>query len=379
MSDTLKDVYHILKESSSTLRTDLQVKNIDVVDDEIYNVNGLLTGRYVASDVMKHVSNICKKVIIEMFIPSVGTEIILETYWTLEDVNDYTIQLGKIIEETYHTLKIFDKLFDRRRRKIYVVLFMLNIEKCYPTKSIKNNVPFNANNVNSGYSYIKNYIDDSVDIVIYRKEELLKVLKHEMLHVMGVHLHTYPKEYDDYLKNTYNITSEQNGGTLNIFEGYVEFIALFLNTFIYSYCKTFTTDDGISREFYKELNENMEIEKNNTLRIVKKLLKDREAILNKKMNEKNKEIMGWEFKKAFKENTNVFSYQIIKWILLSNWKNTLLRIKRISPTFTLDNHETFHEYFKLVKDNLPKLDIINILDSPLKDTRKMRMSFHTRL
>lgn len=388
MSDTLKTFYDVLKGCTNSLRTDLQVRDVSIEHgDQVVDLTSetLLSGEYVASDAEDHLTMVDKKVVVDLFISSTTTNVILETYWTANDTTtNHLTQVGVIVEELYYTLKMIDTICGVRKGRIHVILFMLDMSKSYPARSIRNDIPFDANDVNSGYSYIKPHVHipgtgidiNGIDIVLYRKEELLKVLKHEMLHIMWVHPLSYPKWYDDYLKTTYNVMSYQNDGSLNLFEGYVEFFALFLNTLIHSYCKmTTTTSTNVYDEFCKEFNKNMEIEQTNTLRIVKKLLIDHDARVLKSLGGGK----GWRFDKEFKERTNVFSYQFVKWGLLSNWKRTIRRIRHISPNFRLDDDGKVDKYFEYVKRNLRELDVVKIQRLPLKDTRKMSMSYHTRL
>lgn len=42
--------------------------------------------------------------------------------------------------------------------------------------------------MNSGFGYIDKLIFDDIDIVIYRKEDIYKVLVHEIIHLYGLYL-----------------------------------------------------------------------------------------------------------------------------------------------------------------------------------------------
>ena len=42
--------------------------------------------------------------------------------------------------------------------------------------------------MNSGFGYIDKLISDDIDIVIYRKEDIYKVLVHEIIHLYGLYL-----------------------------------------------------------------------------------------------------------------------------------------------------------------------------------------------
>jgi hypothetical protein len=45
-----------------------------------------------------------------------------------------------------------------------------------------------VDNMNSGFGYIDKLIFDDIDIVIYRKEDIYKVLVHEIIHLYGLYL-----------------------------------------------------------------------------------------------------------------------------------------------------------------------------------------------
>jgi len=90
------------------------------------------------------------------------------------------------------------------------------------------NNKYTALHVNSGFTL---YYNSKIDIFVYRKEESVKVLIHELLH--SIHLSgTYKnnKKLVNYYNNLYNV----NIKTINIDEIYIELWARLLNCFICS-------------------------------------------------------------------------------------------------------------------------------------------------
>ncbi len=177
--------------------------------------------------------------------------------------------------------------------KIYI--WLTDIKKQFPKKR---NIILGIKNVNSASCEV--YPPDvkiNGNIYIWRKEEVAKVLIHELLHSLRYDYYSQNNELDSMIKKKFNINNH-----ININESYTETLATILN------CIYFTLENNRSFEYFIALLLN-EIEHSN--RQVKKILyhysyHDIGELFRKNSN------------KIFKQNTSVFSYYILKNMLLNN-------------------------------------------------------------
>ena len=380
-------LFHILDNSVRHLQRDLHINDVTVNHGTpMQDALKVLRGAYVAPNAIQDVRKIKTCIMVNIYLSSIGTTVRLETYWPHADDkkgrnmgnNEHITKLTKIIEELYHMLTIMHKWCGKRKEHLYIILFLFNSQKKYPKDDIKKGKSIDPEHVNSGFSYLRSDIgvelENMVDIVVYRKEEVLKVMKHEIIHVMGMHPTNYPREYDDHLKDRYNIQSLQSHGSLNIFEGYVEFLSLFLNTFIYTYNATEGRRERES-EFKRVFEKAMQTERTNCLRLMHQISHD----LGIATVRENTSTSRWMFEKILKENTNVFSYYFIKTALLDDWKGTMVKLGRISPKYAVDDDTKTHKYFELVREKLMNLTPPKKSYLLRRSITNMKMSFHDRL
>jgi hypothetical protein len=230
-----------------------------------------------------NLTQVFKKIIIQTSEPSESIEIMIAVNYLKK--NNKLIQ--QILDFIVLVLYIFQTVFKRKENTFKIVLYLLEGKKQFPKGIIKKGQFITSKYVNSGVtlSYDKEQV-----VVIYRREEILKVLIHELLHLHKTHPNTqYESFYDEKIKKTNNII---NYDSLNVYEAYVELCALFLNTIIYTYkhnekCKI------------KDVIKNLEKEK----KYSQKIVNDIYTLLDNR---------------PLKEKTNVYSYYFIKLSFLQN-------------------------------------------------------------
>lgn len=121
---------------------------------------------------------------------------------------------------------VIEEVFKKKLDTINITIIMSKKHKHFPKDKV-----FKSENVNSGLSYDNN-------IIVYRVEELCKVIIHEMLHIYSIHFRDYDPQIDLDLIHNNNINHLTNR-SLHIYEAYVEMCAVLLNTIIY---ERITTD-----------------------------------------------------------------------------------------------------------------------------------------
>lgn len=226
-----------------------------------------------------------------------------------------------------------------------ITLYLTNLKKQFPKTS---DLILNEDNVNSGVSIFNN--EDRM-IVIYRKEELFKVLLHELIHYYGIDFHNYGAVHDRYFIEKYGIQVsaplKNKRNPLALFESYTESIAC------YGYILT------------RMLLKGEPIEQSNiTAHVVKE---------TKHYMMQASKVLKYSH---LKENTHLFSYYIVKAAIYAKFNEFIKLINsqgiRLDTLGKQDNYLTF---IKLVVDDetfwktLKKTKTRTILLSSLKMTQ----------
>jgi hypothetical protein len=180
---------------------------------------------------------------------------------------------------------ILADVFKEKINEITIILALLNKPR---SKLPKENKHLSAEHINSGLTLT--YPQRPPIIFIYRQKEVCKVILHELLHAYHIHPFQYPKKFDEKLINKYKINLHEVE-TLNIFEAYVEFIAILINSFIYEY--KFKTTNALQKEILQQFH------------TVKQL----------------------QMYKPYSESTNIFAYVFLKTYLIMNMNDVLNKTK----------------------------------------------------
>lgn len=320
-----KQLVNRLKFEQTQINNTSQKYSIKCIQDQ-YKVKQLT--RYLKPS--NYISNHISRYLVESFdkvifsINSLKTKVVVNILRSRKQ-SSKTIKCW--IQHISASLISIHEIFGVKLNCISLLILPTNEEKQFP-KHIKSSI--NAKHVNSGFSYMFTRNSESncenIDIVIYRTQELSKVIIHELLHVCKVHPFTYDNSIDDNLKHTFNIN---NGDKLNIFEAYVEFWALWLHTALYSYNTNTTFTDNLKKEkFHSGL----------------KL----SYFASKYGIDKDIQVK-WRFREIFKESTNAFSYYVIKFAFLQNIPKTLCFIRKQTcknkyGILVADDVQSYHQF-----------------------------------
>jgi hypothetical protein len=178
--------------------------------------------------------------------------------------------------------------------KLHIIVYLTEIEKFLPKKRGEIIGP---ENVNSGYSYV---CVKSGLIVVFRREEWFKVFIHESMHSFGMEFSNMKlNELNKELGEIFKINVE-----INLFEAYTEFWAELINIGVISYVNNVRN----KRNYIKNVEKSLDIERFYSIYQAKKIL-EFNNILYKNLLEKET---------RYKENSSVFSYYIIKCIMMIN-------------------------------------------------------------
>ena len=210
---------------------------------------------------------------------------------------------------------------------IYPTLFKKTINKL--SKKI---IPLNIDNVNSGLTYYGNN-EKNGTIIIWRLEELYKVLVHELLHSIKADYGLIKNEYifEEYMKKTYKLNK-----FIGINESYVETLACIINVIFFVIEKKLKKDLIIyylKIEIYYCTCKAAQILNYYNFNSIIDLINS---------NDKN-----------FDQDSNVFSYYILKTMILYNFDkvyNELNKHNCINNNIILDSEQICSEvYFNIIK------------------------------
>ena len=231
-------------------------------------------------------------------------------------------------------------------------------------REIKREKILGAKNINGGFCY---GCIERGDIVVYREEELFKVFSHELIHNFGIDKNLIEfgedvknKSYNEFklYKNflsIFNLSREINNGDfdLSINESLVEFWGAFFNNVIFSYnFANFLSKSKSKLEKFREI-----FEKINNFELVHAFLQSTKILSHNKLNYKS--IISHDKTNNYRENSHLFSYNIIKLMLLFNYKSFIessISLNSRGKIYFSDSLRNFNKFFKYI-ENVAKSDV----------------------
>jgi hypothetical protein len=222
---------------------------------------------------------------------------------------------------------------------ITIYLYLTSLEKKLPNSNI---YVLDENNVNTAFTTT---CPRDSEIVIFRKEEWFKVLIHETFHNFGLDFSIMNNEIiNNCILDIFEVNSE-----INAYEAYTEFWAEIINAI---FCSFFSLRDKLN---YDEFLSNYEFYINfertfSFFQLVKTLqfmgLTYKDLYLKTEQNRIKRDNL-------YKEKTNVFSYYVLKTIMINNFQGFLEWCKKNNFSL-LDFKKTIgnqREFCKFIQRN----------------------------
>lgn len=281
-------------------------------------------------------------------------------------VREYNIHIGLINENDkiakqnalliYMWLCFVDKFIDSNcSKKMDIYIYKTQLKKHLPdnsNKSVNLNIILGVENVNTAFT---TSCKNNTEIHLFREEEWFKVLIHESMHCLGLDFSEMKgdKTYNNLLKQIFCIKTD-----FLLYEAYCEFYAEIISTMFYTipYWSNFKKQIEIEQKF-------------SVLQSCKILDFMNISYFELSCNSGNNTV-----KDKYKENSAIFSYYIIKsilivfidefeeWIMLHNinplkfnkTQNTIVSFCDFIKTYYLNN-----KYLNLIKSTEKKIKTAN--------------------
>ena len=266
-------------------------------------------------------------------------------YFTKKNISN--TKVPKIIIQMFTVIKLLKILFKRdiETNVQKVTYFETGLKKKFPknTKKI-----LGQNEVNSGLTFID--LHKNGDIILYRKEEIIKVLIHELIHSNLIDekiiFSRKVKEFSNLFCVDYNIL-------LN--EAFTESFATIINIFyihIINKFKKRDLDTMFKNEMIYSTYISSKIMKYYKIDNITDVIKDHKC------------------KNIFPQETNIFAYYILKNILLKNHIEFTSILDKFNNNYKVTNEETIDEIILLIMNNIKYFDKdIFVIDDKNKSLR----------
>ena len=256
-----------------------------------------------------------------------GMIIHLQYYHSSSNLDKKSKQLiQKIIEKTI----LVSLLIQRTEKTVFIKVYPTAFKKILPKQRV-----FEPDNINSGYSIVGR------EVVIFRSEELYKVLIHELLHYFDISIEEHTFKCGIYC----DIFAIKKNTELILNEAYVEFWAIILNCIILIYDLQRTFDIAkiihlLNYELDFSLYQCAKIFRHCSFTSYQDFLHNSHYKLEQK--------------------THVFSYFIVKTALLFN-------INRFINKYNLHQQINRNEFTKLIIDSLKNPSFQKYIDKYIRE------------
>ena len=323
----------------------INIKTISVDHNNDIPKTDLMDSDFCVKGFKKEVYKKTQKVIVyEFVLKNINIQIYLNDMSEKKDITNYTI---------HHVIALLDMLFgyvnNKSMKSLKLFLYLSGKEKTLPNNNI---VPINKNNANSAVTYS---CSTNGEILIFRKEEWLKCLIHELFHSLcfdfvGLHNDINVKQY---LKNIFCVKSEYL-----LSETYNEWWATNIHCLLLSFMMLEKkTNKKECLSFYKLC---LTTEQMFTMLQIAKVLNHMNMNYSMLID---KNIDMYIKENLYKEQTNVFCYYVIKGILLF-YNNDTIKFFKKNNTSLLNfdkTPQTLKNFLELIKQYHNKKELVIVL------------------
>lgn len=327
--------------------------NISYVNDGPWNKEALADSKYINTNVYNLIVEKMKYEFNMKYIFD-GVDIDLKIVSQRKDL----VNIIFLVTNLNIFLFILNKL-KKSEKKLKLTL----IEGLSKKEKPRDGKDLTSENVNTGITYIY-FMKDYGEVIVFRKEEMLKVLLHELIHFYDFDHKRVDVETEQKLNDIFGIKES----TITVNESFTDAFACIMNIMIY--CGLKIIDQGGNYNDYKKECKNIfKIEYDHILKQSINIL-----IYNGYRLDNNKII----FTKLTKEHTHVISYYVLKAIVFSNIDNFLKYLYK-NNSILLDANEYINfiiysmpKYLKAIKPFIKINNLNNSLRMTVIDIIKLK-------
>lgn len=258
-----------------------------------------------------------------------------------------------------------------------IYLYLTDLKKKLPEKDLE---PFDMEDANTGYTYscLYNDINSSIkktnynviELIIFREEEWFKVFIHETFHAMGLDFSSMDNfVFTQKIQELFNI---ENVTDVRLYESYTEICAELIHSVFFVHFTLINSKRGEDMEYtYTKIEETLRNEVIFSLYQCVKVL-DHFGLTYDNLYDTSSD--SNLLCKNYRENTPVFSYYILKSIILFNLNKFIEWINinnNGSFKFNHTNH-TIEKYIDFFRDNYKDPKYINIIKTVEKHFKKIK-------
>ena len=317
-------------------------------------------------------------------------------FTSLDIQEEIELSLPKLLNNTYRMDNVDIKLIMNSKEKIkmnkdfvkrcFFLHYLLKDTKPLTIKfwlsGIKKSLPKQRNEIYLGPKEVNSGCSNKVEITLWRKEEVSKVLIHEIIHHLDLESFYDLIQIQEYIYSKFDIRISNK---INFFESYTEIWANIINICLLVFsCKT------------KSIRKTNNIKKTNNIRKTKKRLKDNSNdilnnILNNIIELLNIElsfslfqcakvlhfygyksfrefynINGWneeEKTNKYHQKSNIFSYYIGRSLIFYNFNRFLDECYKYNIDSVMENRIPASIYIEIIEDTINNTNYINEIDN----------------
>ena len=299
--DIIYRLYEELKTYQNEINTDL-IRQIEREVDNSATISGDikqgLMSKYVSKQIREFIFNKSRVQVHYKLIGRIEWVIIFTLYGDVD--THYLEYLDMCACNIFCLLKFLDKYRsdDCKIERLELYIFLTEFRKMLPSSK---NITIGPVNVNSGST---RPCQATTKITIFRQEEFMKLVIHETVHALGIDIpYRYNGYYTEKLDQIFGIES-----TYNLNETYTEMSALIVNSLMVVLQSDKVNSDR--RTIQKLIANCLHIETIYSRIQVIKILDFLSLSL--------KDLAGKSKITNFREDTHVFAYYILKYLLLEN-------------------------------------------------------------
>ena len=275
-----------------------------------------------------------------------NTRIYVYTKYDIKQINGNKNGILKVITNICKIIFLMRRLFEDNN-ELTIHYFDCDIKKKFPEKE---GIILSEENCNSGSSYVGSYL-----MFVYRREEYIRVLIHELIHSFMGDNSLINENYNLALSKIFCL---KNDGNININETYTESLATIINL-IFHYL------EGVGRG-KKTIGKMLNEEFKHSLIVCATILDHYGFNSIKQLRRDNDNC------KILLQKTSVFNYYILKPFMLYNLDELYKLIKKCSNKFQFSNiNLCLDNFFNLIVDNFDNKKVQKMIDEILGN-KKLR-------